>query len=139
MVNSSILYASRLCGSIHNLARIWKQMPGKYPENYLSQRYSASAASKSVTVTKNIRSKKNMCSTFVTICISIFSQNDRWFAFLVIVYLAMGSWWLMSLGAWCMITHCWYQWIKKCSTSQASRTMKLFRSNPWHTGCSNPT
>ena len=31
----------------------------------------------------------------------------------------MALWQLMHLGTWCTVAHCWYQWAKECSTSEA--------------------
>ena len=43
----------------------------------------------------------------------------------------------MHLGSWCTVTHCWYRWIKVCSTSQA-KSITLIRNDSWHTESSNP-
>ena len=38
-----------------------------------------------------------------------------------------------ALGQWCMVTYCWYQLTKKCSTSQARSIIKSAMCN--HTSC----
>ena len=43
----------------------------------------------------------------------------------------------MHLGTWCMVTHCWYQSTKECSTSQARSINISSHKRSWHTERSN--
>ena len=38
----------------------------------------------------------------------------------------------MHLGTWCMVTHCWYQSTKECSTSQARSINIISHERSWH-------
>ena len=63
-----------------------------------------------------LKSHKSKMST-------VYMQSWKQFALLVITTIAL--WQFMHLGTWCTVTHCWYQWTKECSTSQA-RTLILW-------------
>ena len=62
---------------------------------------------------KSLRSK---------IC-KIYIQSWKQCALLLITTMTLQQ--LIQLGTWCMVTHCWYQWTKKCTTSKA-RTLIVF-------------
>ena len=44
---------------------------------------------------------------------------QSWKQNVLLVITTMALWQLMYLRQWCTVTHCWYQWTKDCSTSQA--------------------
>ena len=53
------------------------------------------------------------------------------------VITTMALWKLMQLGTWRMVTHCYYQWSNKCSTSQPKCNKSGFKWSTIKTECLN--